>query len=301
MQHFIKQELDSIDFDQLVQSIFSYIRPLKHQKFVFVGVGKTAYVASRLNVSYLSMNVDSRYLHASDGLHGDIGCITADDVCVIFSYSGETTEILKIARHLKTRNCHILAVTNRLGSSLDRVSDLTLHIDCSNGLPGIRKVPSVSLYAMEILFDLFLAQYCKKLNIGILEFSENHPEGGIGGWFSEQICTKMRGLNEISIPFDTNLETISSKMDALKTNIAAIIENGEFVGCLSSGDVRRLLNSNKTSLLIDDLNTAPHQIEETSTIKETLELIKRHDINMIFITSADQKICGYVKVSDLIT
>jgi len=302
LQHFIKKELASINFDGLVNLIFRFIGDTHNGNFIFVGVGKTAYVASRLNASYLSMNIGSRYLHAADALHGDMGCVTCDDVSILFSYSGETSEILNLAQHLKERSCRILAVTHCAGSSLEKIADETIFLNCSNGLPTLDKVPSISLYAMEILFDLFLAYYCQNTLRGISDFADNHPEGGIGGWFSTEVAFVMRNLDEITIAFHKEISIISSRMDNMKTGIALLIDDeNKIIGCLSSGDIRRHQSNNKKLISYRDINENPLKISKNQTIKQALKLMKLRNVNVVFVTGDDNEICGYVKISDLVT
>ena len=180
MKNFILDQLLDIDFDSLVEEVSQFIGANPKPKIIFIGVGKTAYVAQRLTASYISMNINCRYLHAADALHGDMGNIDEKDLCIFFSYSGETPEILNLAKCLKRKNCNLLSITNKAGSSLESFSDNSIFLNCSNGLPGFEKIPSISLYAFEILFDLFLIRLCKETQKSLLDFSYNHPGGGIG-------------------------------------------------------------------------------------------------------------------------
>ena len=300
MQNFIIKELQGINFEDKVQQIFSCLGSKPNISLIFVGVGKTAYVAKRLAASFVSMNVRCRYLHAGDALHGDMGMISAEDKCILLSYSGETAEIIDFARYLRNRELSILSITNQSGSSLQSLSDDSVFLNCSNGLPDFEKVPSISLYAMEILFDLFLVDYCKKNKKSLLDFSYNHPAGGIGSWFSNLLKDVARDLSEICIEFDESLDNISKKMDTLKTGIVCIKLNNEFVGCLTSGDVRRLSTKKSSVIELGDLNQTPIQISEESSIQDALEVMKANGINALFLTNSQTEITGYVMLGDLI-
>ena len=107
MKDFIINELSEIDFESLLNELDTNISSSIETKLVFIGIGKTAYVAQRLTSSYISMNVDSRYLHAADAIHGDMGNIDKDYVCIFLSYSGETSEILNLAECLKKKRLQI--------------------------------------------------------------------------------------------------------------------------------------------------------------------------------------------------
>ena len=300
MENFVIRQLSEINFEDKVQQIVTFLGSKPELNLIFVGVGKTAYVAPRLTASFVSMNVRCRYLHAADALHGDIGIIGAEDQCVLLSYSGETAEILDLARYLHDRDCGVLSVINQSGSSLQALSDHSVFLNCSNGLPGFEKIPSISLYAMEILFDLFLVDYCKTNKKSLLDFSYNHPAGGIGSWFGAPLREIARDLYGICIEFDESVDNISKKMDQLETGIAYIKLNNEFVGCLTSGDVRRLSTEHILVLELGDLNQTPIQVSEETSVQDALEVMKENNINALFLTNSRSEIVGYVTLGDLI-
>lgn len=300
MQNFVIKELSGINFDEKVKSMVAFLGSKSDLSLIFIGVGKTAHVAKRLTASFVSMNVRCKYLHAADALHGDMGIIDAKDHCILLSYSGETAEVIDLARHLSNLNCMVLSVTNRSGSSLEALSDHSIFLNCSNGLPGFEKIPSVSLYAMEILFDLFLIDYCKRNNKSMIDFSYNHPSGGIGAWFASPVKKIARDLSTISIEFNASLDNISKQMDKLETGIVCILLNQEFVGCLSSGDVRRLGAKHISDIELVDLNKTPIQVSDESSIQVAIEVMKQEDINILFLTNSQSEISGYVTLGDLI-
>ncbi len=300
MKDFIINELSEIDFESLLNELDTNISSSIETKLVFIGIGKTAYVAQRLTSSYISMNVDCRYLHAADAIHGDMGNIDKDYVCIFLSYSGETSEILNLAECLKKRGCKLMSVTNKAGSSLQSICDFSVFVNCSNGLPEYEKIPSISLYAFEILFDLYLIQICKSNNKSLLDFSYNHPGGGIGSWFNTSLKEVTKDILNISIEFDENIDIISKKMDELKTGIAFITLNDKFIGCLTSGDIRRINAKHASHLSINDLNKNPISISDNLSVQNALELMKEKDLNVLFIANQKKNIIGYVSIGDLV-
>ena len=300
MKNFIIEELSEINFEGMLDDVDKFISQIAEPKITFIGIGKTAYVAQRLTASYISININCRYLHAADAIHGDMGNIGNENLCIFLSYSGETLEILNLAKCLKKRDCRLLCVTNQEGSSLESLCDSRILLNCSNGLPNFEKVPSVSLYAFEILFDLYLIRLCKKNNKTLLDFSYNHPGGGIGSWFNTSLIEVIRDISNIAIEFDEDIDNISKKMDELKTGMAYLLKDEQFVGCLTSGDIRRLKVKRMTKLTISDLNQTPKMLFNNSTVQDALEIIKDKDINILFVANEEKEIIGYVLSGDLI-
>jgi len=134
----------------------------------------------------------------------------------------------------------------------------------------------------------------------LLDFSYNHPSGGIGSWFATPVKEIARDLSAISIEFDKSLDNISKQMDHLETGIIYISHNQKFVGCLSSGDVRRLAAKHTLEIDLDDLNKSPIQLPENSSIQTALEVMKEEDISILFLTNSHSEISGYVMLGDLI-
>ncbi|MDC0942017.1 SIS domain-containing protein [Gammaproteobacteria bacterium] len=300
MKNFILEQLSEIDFDSLVEEVIQFIGSKPVPKIIFIGVGKTAYTAQRLTASFISMDIDCRYLHAADALHGDMGNIGAKDLCVFFSYSGETLEILELAKYLKSRHCKLLCVTNKAGSSLESLSNHSIFLNCSNGLPHFEKIPSISLYAFEMIFDMLLIRLCKEDEKSILDFSYNHPGGGIGSWFATSLSKVSRDISDISIDFDENILNISEKMDQLQTGIAFLKLKEKFIGCLTSGDVRRIIAKPSSELLLSDLNQTPIEISNSCSVQDALGLMKDKEVNFLFISDPKKQIIGYVLIGDLI-
>lgn len=301
MQKFVIRELEKVDLENSLKVLTQCLEDADDPCFAFVGVGKTAHTAARLASSYISMGVKAKFLHAGDSLHGDVGALEIGDVICLLSYSGETAEILGLVEHLKTRgHRRLIGVTSKPNSSLEFAGAKCIYLNCSNGLPSVPSVPSVSLYAIQMVFDVFLAEYCLRSGRSLVDFSLNHPGGGIGKRFATTIKIFARPVSEITVPFSSDLAAMSLNMDVCKTNLAYVVLGEVFAGCLSSGDVRRLSTAQKQHITLENLNQTPFCLSETETVHTALAKMKDVGIKTAFVTDHSLKIWGYVSFEDLI-
>jgi arabinose-5-phosphate isomerase len=95
-------------------------------KLVITGVGKSGIVARKIAATFSSIGLMALYLNPLDALHGDLGVVAPEDVCLMLSNSGETTELLEVLPHLKRRGTGRIAIVGRAESSLGRGSDVVL-------------------------------------------------------------------------------------------------------------------------------------------------------------------------------
>jgi arabinose-5-phosphate isomerase len=92
----------------------------------FGGVGKSGIVAQKIAATLTSIGTVAICLHPCDALHGDLGVVTANDVAILLSNSGETEEILGMLPHLQYRQVSIMAIVGNLKSTLARKADVVM-------------------------------------------------------------------------------------------------------------------------------------------------------------------------------
>jgi arabinose-5-phosphate isomerase len=297
--NFILSELAKINFDEKVECILNYIDLKEFDAIVFCGVGKTSYIADRLASSYSSLGIRSLSLHAAEAMHGDLGRISKNDICVMLSYSGETVEILELANWLDIKGVRTLSVTGSSTTSLSLMSDLNISIPASNGISEFENIPSISLYCMQILFDMLLVKYAKLKSINQIQFAINHPGGGIGRKFKQSIIDVCHDISKIQVELGGDANRYSILMDQLQTNIIAIFDRNNFIGVLSSGDVRRVLNSNGEYNISESINREPVVIGGLSSRMDAIKLMNERGLTSLMVFDEGGKITKFITYKEL--
>ena len=97
-------------------------------RVICCGVGKSGHVARKTAGTLASTGTPSLFLHASEAVHGDLGMVTENDVVLVYSYSGETDEIVRLFPSFKDIGAKTIAITGRENSSAAKLSDIVVNV-----------------------------------------------------------------------------------------------------------------------------------------------------------------------------
>src|SRR3954468_1480804 len=98
-------------------------------RVIVSGIGKSGIVARKIAATLTSTGTPATFLHPVEGMHGDLGIVGRDDVAILLSKSGESSELTGLVEYLARLGVWIVAMTGRVDSSLGRAADVVL--DCS--------------------------------------------------------------------------------------------------------------------------------------------------------------------------
>lgn len=155
-------------------------------KVVITGIGKPGHVGKKIAASLASLGTSSFFLHADEGLHGDSGMVTDEDVVVVISQSGETAEVLALLAILEKIGCKIISVTGHLNCSLARKADVALVTGVSKEADPLDLAPSASSTAMLALGDALAITLSQLKGFSREDFALFHPGGSLGKRLSSE-------------------------------------------------------------------------------------------------------------------
>ena len=117
--------IDHVDeeFVQAVQCILEC-----KARVIITGMGKSGHVGRKIAASLASTGTPSFFMHPAEAFHGDLGMVTADDVVIAISNSGESTEVVNILPVVKRIGAKIIAMSGRRESALGRNADFFIDI-----------------------------------------------------------------------------------------------------------------------------------------------------------------------------
>ena len=243
------------------------------------GVGKSGHIARKMAGTLSSTGTPSLFLHASEAVHGDLGMITASDVVIMYSHSGETDELVKLFPSIRSIGAKTILITGRPESSAGRLADLVLntHVDqeaCSNNL-----APTTSTTVMLALSDALAIAVMDRRGFSKEDFARFHPSGTLGKRLLLKVSDAMRPYPDIA-----TLSRSASILDVMQaiTNAgvgaACIVdEDRHLVGVISDGDLRRHFVSAPNQLhdaAETILNENPSTIEPDLLAVEALEFFQ---------------------------
>ena len=122
-------------------------------RVVVSGIGKSGHVARKLAATLASTGTPAFFVHPAEASHGDLGMITADDIFVMLSNSGETDELTLLMPHIKRQGAKVIAITGNEQSSLAQLADVHLDARVDKEACPLKLAPTASTSAALALGD----------------------------------------------------------------------------------------------------------------------------------------------------
>ncbi|AHB07509.1 MULTISPECIES: KpsF/GutQ family sugar-phosphate isomerase [Pandoraea] len=272
-------------------------------RVVVTGMGKSGHIGRKLAATFASTGTPAFFVHPAEASHGDLGMITADDVVVALSNSGETGELVSILPMIKRLGAKLIAMTGNAASSLGRLSDVHLdaHVDreaCPLGL-----APTASTTAALALGDALAVTLLDARGFGAEDFARSHPGGALGRRLLTFVRDVMRTGERIpSVRADASLSEALLEMTAKGLGMTAIVDaDDRVVGIFTDGDLRRLFKRTldfSTLKLADVMKADPRTIGPDQLAAEAAELMERFGITQLLVTE-NGRLAGALNVHDL--
>ena len=291
----LKNELPN-DFSHLVKLILSL-----NGRVIVSGVGKSGHIGNKIAATLASTGTPAFFIHATEASHGDLGMITENDLCLLISNSGETSEIFDILTHARRFNIPVATISSNSESTLVKAADFKLCLPVVDEACPIGMAPTTSTTMMLALGDALAVALMEAKKFNTENFKVFHPGGKLGA--------KMMTVSQVMHKSDTLplVKTETSMKETLLTmsskgfGIAAVVnEVGFLVGVITDGDLRRNINDlmNKNAGNIASLS--PITLLGETFVVDALNLMQDRKITAVIITSAENKPIGILHIQDLL-
>ena len=149
-------------------------------KVIAAGVGKSGLIARKISSTLSSVGISSFFLNPSEANHGDLGQIDKRDLLLIFSYSGNTSEIVNVLRYANRFNIKIIGVASKKDSLLLKASDVKILLPHVKESDPTGMVPTTSTSITLLLGDCLAVALMNKMRFSKERFKVFHPGGQIG-------------------------------------------------------------------------------------------------------------------------
>ena len=285
------------DFTQAVDYIL-------HSKgrVVITGIGKSAIIANKIVATMNSTGTPAIFMHAADAIHGDLGIIQQEDVVICISKSGNTPEIKVLVPLLKRGNNKLIAITSNKGSVLAQQADWVLyaHVEkeaCPNNL-----APTTSTTAQLVLGDALAVCLLEMKHFGSSDFAKYHPGGALGKRLYLKVSDIVVHNLKPEVSPDTDIKKVIVEISAKMLGVAAVIDQGNIVGVVTDGDIRRMLSKTDTIKGLtakDIMSVRPKTIDFDSLAIDALNLMEKNKITQLLVTQ-DGKYAGIIHLHNLI-
>ena len=204
-------------------------------------VGKSGLVGRKIAATLASTGTPAFFLHPTDALHGDIGMLTADDVLLALSRSGETEELVRLLPFARRRCAAVIALVGCETSALARGADLVVPVPVSAEADPLQLAPTTSTTAAMVIGDALALALMAARGEGADDFAALHPGGQLGRRLLSEVGDLMQSEHLPVVAPEMTLMSVISVMTRGRLGMAVVVDGDRFVGLLTDGDLRRLL------------------------------------------------------------
>lgn len=278
-------------------------------KVVLVGLGKSGIIAQKIAATMTSTGTAAIYLHASDALHGGLGVISADDVLVALSNSGETDELIAMLPFLKHRGVPIIALVGNLNSTLARRADLVLDASVDQEACPFNLAPTASTTVALAIGDALAMTLMQVRGLTPDDFAVNHPGGRLGKRLTLKVADLMHtGKDNPTIGAGAAwLEVVTSISRGALGAVNVVDGAGHLVGIITDGDLRRALQrvkrENWETLTSDAIMTRNPVVAEPGLLAyDALRLMEDRpsQISVLPVVDAEHRCVGLIRLHDIV-
>ena len=275
---------------------------------VITGMGKSGLIGRKMAATLASTGTPSFYLHPAEGIHGDLGMVTAADVVIALSNSGETGEVLNILPSLRRIGAKIIAMVGNANSTLGKNADVILDVGVSKEACPLGLAPTSSTTAALAYGDALALALLQKHNFTASQFAIFHPGGSLGRKLLLTVGNIMhKGDENPTVLADTTVQdALFVITDKGLGAVSVVDENGIMQGVLTDGDIRRGLSKGVDFLQrpVRELMTAnPKTITQDKLAAQALHLMesnKPKPITVLPVLDENRKVIGLLHMTDLV-
>jgi len=300
----IEAMLSRIDenFNQVIEMIL-----LCRGRVVVTGIGKSGLIGRKVSATLASTGTPSFFLHPSEGLHGDIGLGTHDDIVLAFSNSGETAEILGLLPALKRIGAQIIAMCGRQESSLVRNADLFLNVGVAQEACPLGLTPTASTTAALAMGDAIAVALLSARRFSAEDFAGFHPGGSLGQQLLTVADAMHAATDNPTILLGATVRDALFVITAKGMGATAVVStDGTLQGIITDGDIRRGFAKGNDFLdqkVEEFMTRTPRTIYPEALAQAALRMMESNQprpVTVLPVVDAQRRSVGMLHITDLL-
>ncbi len=273
-------------------------------RIVVTGMGKSGHIGRKIAATLASTGSPAFFVHPAEASHGDLGMLTAADVVLAISNSGESGELTAILPLIKRMGAPLIAMTGVPSSSLGQHADVCISSAVSREACPLNLAPTASTTAQLALGDALAVVLLEAKGFGAEDFARSHPGGALGRRLLTRVGDVMRaGDAAPRVGADASLSELMREMSAKGLGAAAIVDvNGKPIGVFTDGDLRRHIEKG-TDLRSQSagqlMHAQPRSIRDNALAVDAASLMEQHHINSVLVIDEAGVLVGALNTHDL--
>src|SRR6202030_1544217 len=242
-------------------------------RLVVRGRGKSGHIGRKIAATFASTGTPAFFVHAAEASHGDLGMITADDVILALSWSGEQAEMKNLITYAKRFRIALIAITADSDSTLSKAATVALTLPKAREACPHNLAPTTSSLMLLALGDALAIALLEGRGFTSVDFSVLHPGGKLGAML-KYTRDLMHGGDAVPLkPLGTKMSDALVEMTSKGFGCVGIIDaRGNIAGIVTDGDLRRHMRPDLITTTVDEVMTKnPKTIGRDTLAGEALD------------------------------
>ncbi|MFA5625909.1 MAG: KpsF/GutQ family sugar-phosphate isomerase [Thiohalomonadaceae bacterium] len=275
-------------------------------RIIVTGMGKSGHVGAKIAATLASTGSPAFFIHPGEASHGDLGMITAKDVVMALSNSGETAEILTILPLIKRLGVPLITLTGNPRSRLAQAAEANLDISVEKEACPLGLAPTASTTATLAMGDALSVALLEARGFTADDFAMSHPAGSLGRRLLLRVRDIMhQGENIPCVHKTATIREALLEMTRKGLGMTSIVDDtGYVVGIFTDGDLRRLLDNGEVAIakinVVDVMTQKCTTIHADKLAAEALRIMEERRINALPVTDEQNLLCGTLNMHDLL-
>ncbi len=276
-----------------------------HGRIVVTGMGKSGHIGNKIAATLASTGSPAFFVHPGEASHGDLGMITAADVVLALSNSGETSEIVTILPLIKRMGAPLISMTGRPDSTLAREAEVNLDVSVAKEACPLDLAPTASTTAALVMGDALAIALLEARGFTAEDFALSHPGGSLGRRLLLHVRDVMhKGERIPAVAQAAPLRDALMEMSAKGLGMTAVVDDaGHAVGVFTDGDLRRWLDRGldvRQASVAEAMTPGGKRIAPERLAVEALNMMEEKKINALLVVDAEGQLCGALNMHDLL-
>jgi len=269
-----------------------------------MGMGKSGHVGRKIAATLASTGTPALFIHPAEAAHGDLGMVTAGDIVLALSNSGESDELNAILPVLKRLGIPVIAMTGRPESSLAAHAEVVLDSAVAEEACPLQLAPTASTTAQMALGDALAVALLDARGFKAEDFARSHPGGALGRKLLTHVRDLMRSGDALPrVTPGTPFTELMREMSAKALGMAVIVDAEDRVqGIFTDGDLRRLVEQGRDLRALTAAEVAhprPRTVGADALAVDAADLMEAARITVVLVTDADKRLVGAISINDL--
>ena len=274
-------------------------------RVVVMGMGKSGHIGRKVAATLASTGTPAMFVHPAEASHGDLGMITAQDVVLAISNSGESAEFTAILPLLSRQGVPLVAITGGAQSTLAKQAQVTLDSSVAQEACPLNLAPTASTTAQLAIGDALAVALLDARGFKEHDFARSHPGGALGRKLLTHVSDVMRRGDQVPlVELDASFSVLMREMSVKGLGSSAVVNaSGQVLGIFTDGDLRRLVETGvdlRSLKASDVMHSNPRTVRSDALAVEAVALMERYSITSVLVVDASGKLCGALNSNDLL-